>query len=212
MDMFTDGLSQTFYIVDDHACYVDGVRAIPKRKRKATKRECNLFEKRQAIIWVVVLDYYKYAAAICMRFKLDDQALSDVGVPAIMRAANTWDKDKGELKPHIAAFLRWAFIKERKRRNAEPKILFTDTPITHKDFAVHEAKEALLLLLEPLTQYERSVLLLYYSVGLTHQDIAERVGCGKSTIRRLVVDIIRRVRKRAWELGITTGRMESDWE
>jgi len=147
------------------------------------------------------------------QFHLLDDLWSDVVIECVPRAINTYDPTKGELLWHVCHTVRWYTMKwlNRRLRDGEREVaisLFSpgDTPIwdslyvlqpvnydtaalQDKTIAVDSRldaigdRELVQTILRELSEYDRTLIHLYYVLGWTYGEIASQLGCVESTIR-----------------------------
>lgn len=190
------------------ACYVFGERAIPKRSEPSSLA---LFEAQREAMWTMVQANLKLAHAAAQRaaqtglIRHEDvgEAVSDVCVPALCRAAVEWREGGGAAfstyawKTLFRSVARWQRRRTKRHKVVRPIAeldhLAADDDGEESVEAIQEAKAALQSIAGLLSDEDLWVLRQLYVEGRTMEDVGIELGVIRSSIFHRVRRIKRRV-------------------
>ena len=115
----------------------------------------------------------------------------DVGLPCVVRAAARWTKGRASFITYARVQLRWELRRRARRTTGE--LLCEPTARTVNQWARDEVDS----ILSKVDEYDRTVLVMHYMVGMTFRDMGEAMGVSKSTARYSVERALRRCREQA---------------
>ena len=164
--------------------------------------------------------YDRYAGAIfslAVRMLRDAGAAEEVTQDAffnVWRRASSYRPDRGEVTAWLFSIGHHRVVDEvRRRRRREERQVFQDMELMRQpDEAGNPAKQAVQMLLRgeievalsALRQEQREVVVLAYYGGLTHSEIAKRLGNPLGTVKT-------RMRLGLKKLREVLGKQSQDW-
>jgi RNA polymerase sigma factor (sigma-70 family) len=186
---YKDEHDRVFQIIDGRAYFANHVLEKPPTRRfAAAQEEIDLFHERRILVWKQVEENMGLAFKVAFHMGLDEEAVYAVGIKALVRAVRSYDPEKSKFSTYAWNALRREYNAYRCQSTREVHLP------EHMDFAYteQETDDSIQYILNKLSEYDRTLLILYYLKGFTYEQIANAFGVAKGTIHTHMQKALRR--------------------